>query len=47
MPPPVVNPGLTRVFLVHPRAIVDEDDNETAGIIGYVYLSRVVYTEDE
>jgi len=45
--PPVIDPGRTRVFLVHPRAIVDEDGNETAGVIGYVYLSRVVYTEDK
>jgi hypothetical protein len=45
--PPVIDPGRTRVFLVHPRAIVDEDGTETAGIIGYVYLSRVVYTEDK
>jgi hypothetical protein len=45
--PPIINPGMTRVFLVHPRAIVDEDGDETAGIIGYVYLSRVVYTESK
>ena len=45
--PPAIDPGRTRVFLVHPRAIVDEDGTETAGIIGYVYLSRVVYTEDK
>ena len=45
--PPVVDPGRTRVFLVHPAAFEDEDGDTTAGIIGYVYLSRVVYTEDK
>jgi hypothetical protein len=46
--PPMIDPGRTRVYLVHPRAIVNEQTGEeTAGVIGYVYLSRVVYTEDE
>lgn len=40
--PPVIQPGKTRLFLVHPDACEDE----TPGIIGYVYLSRTVYTED-
>lgn len=43
--PPVINPGHTRLFLVHPKAA--GEDNDTAGVIGYAYLSRAVYTEDE
>jgi hypothetical protein len=43
--PPVINPGKTRLFLVHPDATGDE--NDTPGVIGYVYLWRTVYTDDE
>jgi hypothetical protein len=39
--PPRINPGRTRLFLVHPNA-TDEDD---PGVIGYVYLHRTIYTE--
>jgi hypothetical protein len=47
--PPVINPGRTRVFLIHPRACPaghDEDGNPvyTAGLIGYCYVTRCVYT---
>lgn len=45
--PPAINPGLTRVFLVHPEAVPvgdEEDPDYEPGIIGYVFLSRVVYT---
>lgn len=43
--PPRINPGRTRLFLVHPNATGEENDK--AGVIGYVYLHRTVYTEDE
>lgn len=48
--PPVINPGRTRVFLIHPRAVERGPDRETgdmmyeAGIIGYAYVTRVIYT---
>lgn len=45
--PPVIDPLRTRVFLIHPRAIEDEDGNRFAGIIGYFYPTRVVHTLDE
>lgn len=51
--PPVVLPGRTRVFLYHPRAITREPEEEDGdpryygGIIGYSYLTRVVWTEPE
>lgn len=41
--PPVIDPGRTRVFLIHPKAVNDEH----AGIIGYFYPTRVVHTLDE
>lgn len=40
--PPVIDPGRTRVFLIHPNAVNDE----YAGIIGYFYPTRVVHTLD-
>jgi len=46
--PPRVEPGRTRLFLVHPNAVYYEESEERKpGIIGYVYLHRTVYTEDE
>lgn len=47
--PPVINPGRTRVFLVHPNAISAgrDDDGEPKyipGVIGYAYVTRVIYT---
>lgn len=47
--PPVINPGRTRVFLVHPNAIEAgmNDDGEPKyipGVIGYAYVTRVIYT---
>lgn len=49
--PPIINPMRTRLWLIHPNAVIigDDDDGEPvyeAGIIGYSYLSRVIYTED-
>lgn len=58
--PPRINPGKTRLWLIHPKGIdrfpdrsdeeledagIDADDRHSAAIIGYSYLSRVVYTE--
>ena len=46
--PPRIDPGKTRLYLVHPRAVYyEESDTYKAGIIGYVYLHRTIYTEDE
>lgn len=48
--PPIVNPGKTRLFIVHPRAIVapeSHDHDYYPGIIGYAYLSRVLWTLPE
>jgi len=46
--PPRVEPGRTRLFLVHPNAVYYEETEERKpGIIGYVYLHRTIYTEDE
>lgn len=47
--PPIINPGLTRLFLVHPKAIDEDDDGEReqSAVIGYCYLTRIVYTEDK
>jgi len=46
--PPRIEKGLTRLYLVHPRAVYyEESDSYKPGIIGYVYLSRTIYTEDE
>jgi hypothetical protein len=39
--PPRVNPGRTRLFLVHPNATAENEP----GVIGYVYLHRTIYTE--
>ena len=80
--PPVVNPGRTRLFLIHPKAVAVtatemeeqevekteevelpngdtktvsytetemvevETTNYVPGVIGYTYLTRVVYTKD-
>ena len=40
--PPAINPGRTRCFIVHPHACGED----LAGVIGFSYLTRVVYTED-
>jgi hypothetical protein len=46
--PPRIDPGNTRLYLVHPRAVYyEETDTYKSGIIGYVYLHRTIYTEDE
>ena len=46
--PPRIDPGNTRLYLVHPKAVYyEETDTYKAGIIGYVYLHRTIYTEDE
>lgn len=46
--PPRIDPGRTRLYLVHPKAVYyEETDTYKAGIIGYVYLHRTIYTEDE
>lgn len=60
-PPPVINPGKTRLSLIHPKGIdnypekdeeeldemgIEEDDRYTSAIIGYVYITRCIYTED-
>jgi len=37
---PVVVPGLTRVYLMHPKAIAESEP----GMIGYCYLTRVIWT---
>lgn len=51
--PPVINPGRTRVFIVHPTAVpaaggsYDVTEESTAGvpgIIGYAYVTRCIYT---
>lgn len=58
--PPRINPGLTRLWLIHPKGIdrfpeasdedledrgIDPEERYSSAIIGYVYLTRVVYTE--
>lgn len=49
--PPVVSTGRTRCWLVHPNAIpkreTEDNDEYIPGIIGYAYLTRVIYTEDD
>ena len=40
--PPLIDSGRTRLFLAHPRAV----NEETSGIFGYTYLTRVVYATD-
>lgn len=48
--PPVINPGRTRLFLIHPHAVETGHDPDTGeptfepGIIGYAYVTRVIYT---
>lgn len=48
--PPKINPGRTRLFLIHPQAVEIEKDGKThtiPGVFGYTYLTRVVYTRPE
>jgi hypothetical protein len=50
--PPVIDPGVTRLWLIHPKAVPaghDEDGEPqfSPGIIGYSYLWRTVITENE
>lgn len=40
--PPVINPGTTRCFIVHPNALGEDKP----GIVGFTYLTRVIYTQD-
>lgn len=40
--PPLIDPGRTRLFLAHPRAV----SRENPGVFGYTYLTRAVYTTD-
>lgn len=45
--PPDIKSGRTRVFTIHPRAFEAPDEHEEdyyPGIIGYAYVTRVVYT---
>lgn len=42
--PPAVEPGITRLWLMHPAAGGDEYGG---GIIGYTYLDQPVFTEPE
>lgn len=43
--PPQVVPGITRCWIMHPAAL--DDGKYGGGIIGYVYLDDVVFTEPE
>jgi len=50
--PPAVNPFRTRLWLIHPQAVVigeDDDGNDIyeAGIIGYSYVTRIIHTRDQ
>lgn len=42
--PPLILSGRTKLYCIHPRAI-QEDGKDIPGIIGYSYLTRVIYTE--
>lgn len=49
--PPVINPGRTRVFLIHPTAVAtgtdddgSQDPTHVPGVIGYAYVTRCLYT---
>jgi len=43
--PPDILRGRTKLYVIHPRAICDKKkDTYTPGIIGYSYLTRVIYT---
>ncbi|AGM11306.1 hypothetical protein HHTV1_52 [Haloarcula hispanica tailed virus 1] len=41
--PPVIQPGRTRVWLIHPHACGED----MPGVIGFVYLTRTIYTLDK
>ena len=41
--PPLIMTGKTKLYLIHPKAI----DNKSAGIIGYTYLTRVIFCTDK
>lgn len=41
--PPVIQPGRTRVWLIHPHACGED----MPGVIGFVYLTRTIYTQDK
>ena len=43
--PPTVVEGITRCWIMHPEAL--PDDEYGGGIIGYVYIGEVVFTEPE
>lgn len=48
--PPNINPGRTRAFVIHPRAYEAPQSHERdyyPGIIGYAYVTRVIYTRPE
>lgn len=41
--PPTIDEGRTRVFILHPNATEDDEP----GLIGYSYITRIVYTRPE
>lgn len=41
--PPLIMQGFTKIYFIHPCAI----DNKKAGVIGYSYLTHVVYTQSK
>jgi hypothetical protein len=41
--PPTIQPGRTRVWLIHPHACGED----MPGVIGFVYLTRTIYTLDK
>lgn len=41
--PPVIQPGRTRVWLIHPHACGED----MPGVIGFVYLTRTIFTRDK
>jgi hypothetical protein len=40
--PPMIIPGITRLFLIHKKAVLDK----YPGIFGYCYLSSIIYTRN-
>jgi hypothetical protein len=41
--PPTIQPGRTRVWLIHPHACGED----MPGVIGFVYLTRTIFTRDK
>ena len=44
--PPRIIPGITKLYVVHPRAL-KEGNEYVPGVIGYSYLTRCVYTKGD